>query len=255
MEGANQTQSGWDVRPYRSGDEVELAALFSRVFGKDVTPEWWLWKLKGLASPVENVWVAISKDDGRIIGQYAGIPVRLKVGDRLRDVMVSVDTMTSPDFRRMGVLTKLGAVAYEAWASAGIAAVLGLPNEQWGSRTSALGWVTLFPLAWLRLPLRLDVMAANSTRIPRPLLPVARSAGRFGSGYWRGRWQRKTSRSGGVSVEEITSTDMTPTLDALWDKAERALPQPYRTRRRVGAVALHRSGGEQLQSAPGPVPG
>ncbi|HKP53908.1 MAG TPA: GNAT family N-acetyltransferase [Chloroflexia bacterium] len=218
MEASNDTLPGWDVRPYRPGDENALAALFLRVFGKEVTPKWWLWKLKGLTSPVENVWVAVAQDDERIIGQYTGIPVRLKLGETIRDAMVSVDIMTDPDFRRRGVLTKMATIVYEAWAAAGVVGVLGLPNEQWGTRTSALGWVRLFPLRWLRLPLRLDVMAAGSGKVPGPLLPPAKAVGALGSRILRARWQRKTWRSAGVSIEEVTSSANLPAFDALWAK-------------------------------------
>lgn len=211
-----KTGPDWEVRPYRPGDEVELASLFSQVFSKEVTPEWWMWKLKGRASPVENVWLAVSRGDGRIIGQYAGIPARLKLGDAVQDIMVVVDTMTAPDFRRRGVLTELGAKTLATWAEAGLVAVLGLPNEQLGSRTQALGWVGLFPLEWLRMPTRLDVLAANSGKIPHLLLPAIKWAGAIGSRVLRRLWQRRTWRNSGVSIEEVTSSANTTAFDMLW---------------------------------------
>jgi hypothetical protein len=216
MEARNDSLPDWDVRPYRSGDEVELAALVSQALGREVTPEWWMWKLKGTASPVENVWVALSKDGGEIVGQYAGIPMRFKLGDNVRDAMVSADALITPTLRHGRALAQLEAGAHEAWATAGVAAVLRVPNDLWEAHTSAPGWVRLFPLTSLRLPLRLDVMAANSGKIPAPLLPPVRAIGALVSRISRARWQRKTWRSAGVSIEEVTSTASLPAFDALW---------------------------------------
>jgi hypothetical protein len=204
------------VRPYRLGDEVELAALASQALGREVTAEWWMWKLKGAASPVENVWVGVSRDGGEIVGQYAGIPVRLKPGDNVRDAMVLAASLITPDLRHGEALAQLEAVAHDAWAAAGVAAVLQLSNQQSESRTTAPGWVRLFPLTSLRLPLRLDVMAANSGKVPAPFLPPVRAIGALVSRISRARWQRKTWRSAGVSIEEVTSIASLPAFDALW---------------------------------------
>lgn len=170
---------GWKLRPYRAGDEARLVALFARVFGQDHSVDWWHWKLKGRASNIENVWVAVT-DDERIIAQYAGIPVRMKLGAQEHAAMVSVDTMTDPQFRRRGILTELANAAYSSWADAGVAAVIGLPNQQWGSRTAALGWERLFPLPWLRWVLRPDQVIAHSGRLPGYVLaPTAALASIF----------------------------------------------------------------------------
>jgi len=216
MEARNDTVPGWDARPYRPGDEVELAAFASQALGREVTPEGWMWRLKGAVSPVENVWVAASKDGGEIVGQYAGIPVRLKMGDNVRDAMVLADALITPDLRHGGALEHLEVRVHEAWAAPGVAAVLRLSNDLRDAQTSAPGWVRLFPLTELRLPLRLDVMAANSGKIPAPLLPPVRAIGSFVSRISRARWQRKTRRSAEVSIEEVTSTASLPVFDALW---------------------------------------
>ena len=94
--------------------------------------------------------------------------------------MIGVDTMTAPECRRQGMLTAIARFAYDTWRKAGIPFVLGLPNEQWGSRTDALGWKALFPLQWL----------------VRPLQPVALLARRLG----------------------ISALSQLPFLDAVWNR-------------------------------------
>lgn len=155
---------GWRIRGYLPGDEHALVELFQRAFGKAITTEFWRWKLKGIPSPVENVFLAL--DGERPIFQYAGIPLPFRLLDRESTVMVSVETMADPEYRRRGLLTAVGRVSYTAWSQAGISFVLGLPNEQWGSRTAALGWLPLFTLRWMARPLRPEALLARRLGVP-----------------------------------------------------------------------------------------
>jgi hypothetical protein len=202
----------WRIRPYAPGEEAGLVALFAQVFGRPITTEWWRWKLKGRPAPVENVWVAVAEADGRIVAQYAGIPARVLWAGQIRDVMVSVDTMTAPDFRRRGILTALGQAAYASWAAAGVSAVLGLPNQQWGSRTDALGWQRLFALGWLRYPLHVE--RALAARLPRALAGPAQALGGLGAAGGRAARRRGPRTGNDLQVEAPASA--TADFDQLW---------------------------------------
>src|SRR5262249_24853854 len=125
------------IRPFRNGDEQALTALFEPVIGRRMSEHEWRWMLAP-TSKVPSVWLATH--DERPIFQYAAMHTRFKIDERTSDVMISVDTMTAPEFRRRGLLTKVAAHAYEKWRDSGVAFVIGLPNQQWGSRTVALGW-------------------------------------------------------------------------------------------------------------------
>jgi hypothetical protein len=159
MSGAGPT-----FRPYRPGDEAALAALFTRVFGRPLTPAMWLWKVRSRPFAVPTVWVG--EADGAIVFQTAGIPLRAHVAGEEVDAIVAVDAMTAPEWRRRGLLAAGTRMAYDAWREAGVAFVMGLPNEQWGSRAAALGWMRLFPLAWLVRPLRPERTAARKLGLP-----------------------------------------------------------------------------------------
>jgi hypothetical protein len=152
------------IRPYRSPDERELVALFRSAFGRSTTEEHWRWKLRQQATPVDNVWLAVAGEQP--VFQYAGIPTRFLLAQTPVTAMTSVDTMTAPQFRRRGLLTRVAARAYDVWRASGVAFVIGLPNEQWGSRAAALGWQPLFPLQWLLRPLRPEAMLARRLHMP-----------------------------------------------------------------------------------------
>jgi len=151
-------------RPYQPGDETALCALFARAFGRAITPEHWRWKLNSCPTPAPNVWLAWA--EGRPIFQYAGIPTRFQTPHGVLTGMVSVDTMTDPVYRRQGLLSQVGAHAYATWRAAGIAFVIGLPNEQWGSRAAALGWRPLFLLQWWQAILNPARFLARKLRWP-----------------------------------------------------------------------------------------
>ncbi len=168
----------WHLRPFRPGDEAELIRLLERGFGKRLEERAWHWKLRQRGSPVENVWLAVDTED-RPIFHYGGIPRALRLGGEQRDVMIAVDSATDPDFRRRGILTAGASAAHQAWSAAGFALVLGLPNEQWGSRVPALGWRPLFPLKWCIRPLRPERLVAR--RLGLPVLGRLAFAGRL----WR----------------------------------------------------------------------
>jgi GNAT superfamily N-acetyltransferase len=173
--------------------------------------EHWRWKLKGQPSSVENVWVAVASDDGRIVGHLAGIPARFKLAGQIHSVMISVDTMTAPDFQRRGILTKLGAAAYASWREAGISAVLGLLNQRWGSRGDALGWVALNPLAWRRAPLHVERALARKS--PAPLRSGVSALGRVAAAGLHAR-HRMFRR--GLQIAPVALP--TAALDQLWER-------------------------------------
>ncbi len=134
--------------------------MFERVFGKPMTLEHWRWKLGNKGT--DNVFVAT--EGSEIIFQYAGMPVRISAAERELDGMISVDTMTAPEHRKKGLLTRVGSEVYERWRASGVELVLGIPNDNWGSRDRQLGWRFLLQLrCWIR-----------------PLSPLKLLFGRFG---------------------------------------------------------------------------
>jgi hypothetical protein len=200
-------RSPWTIRAYRPGDERELVALFQRVFGRAIAEDHWRWKLKQVPSPVENVWLAVL--DEQPIFQYAAIPTRFRLNGAESAVMVSVDTMTAPEFQRRGLLSQVGRFTYDTWRAAGIPFVLGLPNQRWGSRTSALGWEPLFPLQWRVRWLRPEALLARRLRWP------SLSRLRLVSTMWNVIWDRRLpARDNAPDVRPVSTAG--PEFDALW---------------------------------------
>ena len=199
----------WLVRPYRAGDEPALIELYQRATQRAITPEHWQWKLNTLPASVPSVWLAF--DGARPIFQYAGCPLRYHFPSGERSGVVSVDTMTDPDYRRRGLLSQVGAQVFDTWRAAGHAFVIGLPNEKWGSRLAALGYVDLFPLQWLVRPMQIEALAARRLRLnwPTNLAPLSALAQRG--------WNRSLPIDPAVVVREIDRAGAE--IDQLWRTA------------------------------------
>jgi hypothetical protein len=189
------------LRPAREGDLAELIALRERTFGRRISPAEWRWKLAGQPSPVANVWVVEAGE--RLVFQYAGIPTRVRHHGSDALAMVSVDTMTDPDYRRRGLFTSMAAETYSHWRRAGVAFVLGMPNEKSGPGAKVLGFVPVSELRlWVRWldPFRI-LTAAAGWRRPRPSPEIDDAV--------------DDARSVDGSLEISPITDAAP-LDDLW---------------------------------------
>jgi hypothetical protein len=196
------------IRPYRPDDEHGLVELFRSVYGRDISEDYWRWKLHRPASAGDNVWLAAAGE--RPVFQYGGIPTRFWLQQRAANIMVAVDAMTAPEFRRRGLLTEVVSQAHAAWREHDVAFVIGLPNEQWGSRTTALGWRPLLQLQWLVRPLHPEGILAR--RLKMPLLRRIT----FPTGLWNRLQQRRLRRDPEVRTEPVAHAD--ESFDRLWSR-------------------------------------
>ncbi|MBI2883479.1 MAG: GNAT family N-acetyltransferase [Candidatus Methylomirabilis oxyfera] len=88
----------WIVRAYRPGDEVRILQLFRRVFGVDRSLDRWRWQFQ--KNPVGRCYVRLAETPSEeLVGQYAGLPLRVTLGDRTVIFTQIVDVMVDRRFR------------------------------------------------------------------------------------------------------------------------------------------------------------
>lgn len=206
------------VRPARPDDVGAICDLFARAFGRPLEPAVWQWKLGPRATGipglegVPTVWVATDESD-RPICHYGGIPRWIALGDAGRHpAMITVDGMTDPTSRRRGAFTETIRHAHAVWREAGIACVLGLPNERWGSRIEALDWRYLYPLRWFLRPLASAALIAQRFGQHRPATPAAGGSGLLDRAYER-LLVRSPPADPGIEVGPTAAVD--PRFDAV----------------------------------------
>lgn len=116
----------------REEDDEELFRLYRDVFGREMTEasrRRWAWQYRDNphAGSVPDIWVA--RQDGRILGQYASMPVRLWWGGREVRASWGMDVFLREEARGEGV----GALLFDTWsASVDVALGLGLTPSSYG---------------------------------------------------------------------------------------------------------------------------
>lgn len=141
------------VDHYRAEDRVAIDALYRRVFGNDMADASrlrWEWQYRRnpnnpLAGP--QIWLA--REGPTVIGQYATMPVRLRVKDRELQASWGMDVMVAPERQRQG----LGELLFGTWDKH-VEASLGLGLSESSSRLfRKLRWPDVGPVPCLVKPL------------------------------------------------------------------------------------------------------
>jgi hypothetical protein len=199
------------ARPLAPDDVPAVVALLSGGGGRPVTAEHYRWKLLERPSPTANVAIAVDERDHPVF-HLAGVPCRCRLAGTERWVMVAVDAMTAPEFRRRGVLKTQARDLFARWKAAGIALVLGLPNENY--RAGALGWTPMGRLQWLVLPLRPERVLARKLGMPS----LARLE-RLGA-WWRALAVPRAADPR-IAIREVGTAG--EDLDRLWQRAKESV--------------------------------
>lgn len=111
------------------GDEKGITELFREVFGRAMRQEEWDWKYRGGGQSVIYSVVAVS-DDGRIVGHYGGMPLRMVHKGKAIKGMSLGDVMIHPRFRGIKTLKKLTHTVEEVLFEDGFLMVYGFPNDR-----------------------------------------------------------------------------------------------------------------------------
>lgn len=123
----------WSMRAFKSGDEERILELWKAVYPeknyhREKWMRWWRWMYEANPSGTGLIWLAEHQD--KIVGQYAVVPIRMKMGSSRTTVALSLDTMTHPDYRRQGMFEALAKAVYAEAQARGIQMVYGFPNDQ-----------------------------------------------------------------------------------------------------------------------------
>ena len=118
-----------DYRPYQEGDEDAIRALFSEVFGREMSPQEWRWKYpeRGAGKVYAVVGVA---EDGTLAGHYGGTPFDMVYHGKIIRGMLLGDVMIRPRYRGIRTFRRLTHAMEEFMYREGLLMVYGFPNEQ-----------------------------------------------------------------------------------------------------------------------------
>jgi len=126
------------------------------------------------------IHIAVDKDRSpeEIAAMYAVYPVQFKRYQSLTTAVISLDTYTAEDYRKMGLFVKLADSLYDRCAGDNVSLVFGFPNHQSvHGFYNRLGWKSLDPVPLYIKPLRLGFFIKNISFLASS--PVGKSLSNF----------------------------------------------------------------------------
>jgi len=118
------------IRKFESGDEKQIIRLFEEVYGKHMgkteSIKHWNWEYK--LNPNKRIEIFLAFHNDKIIGQYAVIPVKMKIGNKDYITSLSLDTMTHKDYIGKSIFPTLAKKLYIDIGKNGIPITYGFPN-------------------------------------------------------------------------------------------------------------------------------
>lgn len=93
------------IRSYQPGDEQQILALFQHVFRQPRQMAHWRWKFA--ANPAGHQISLAVADDGRIVGQFAGLPAHAVTPTASFVLSQGIDHMVDAEFQKQGVFAAL----------------------------------------------------------------------------------------------------------------------------------------------------
>ena len=206
----------WRVRPFRDGDEKEIFELYKIVYSaRQYDPEkwlkWWQWKYKCNPAGKSIIWLA--EDKGKIVGQYAIIPVFIKIDSDIVTGAQSVDTMTHPDYRHQGIFETLAKAVYKEATTKDINIIYGFPNEfSYPGFIKKLDWDVMPYMQIMVKPFNWRNILKRKIENELPRIPLALGAGLiFNKIFLR---TQKPPNIEGLTITRITSFEKR--FDEFW---------------------------------------
>ncbi len=115
------------ARPYRSGDEAEVLALWHLAFGRELDEAVWRWKYA--ENPFGQRILLCFDDDGLALVMYSGAPYRANWNGRTVEIVQLMDIMSHPDYRKTGLFVKAADAYFDHFAGGDSVLYYGIPGR------------------------------------------------------------------------------------------------------------------------------
>ncbi|MBN2055958.1 GNAT family N-acetyltransferase [bacterium] len=209
------------LRSYEPTDADSVLALFNRVFSPQRTRDYWLWKT--MLNPAGPLASTIATDDGRTVGHYGGIPVRILLDGEVCTGCQIVDSMVDPDYRnslsKVRLFARLAEHRFDRFAADELPVAFGFPNSR--VRDFGIKILKYLPVAALTKYVKpLTPLGLNSA----PVTPIPKLLGRLALSVCGGIAQHRAARRGSARCHLIEIDRFPSDLN----REARHMLEPYR---------------------------
>lgn len=209
----------WSIRAYKKGDEEGIYELWNSVYpakkyDRDKWLRWWQWLYKDNPAGESKIWLA--EHNGKIVGQYAVMPIKVKINNKVILLSQSLDTMTHPNYRRQAIFETLAKKVYEESQRDGIFIIYGFPNKfSHPGFINKLSWFNIGTMQLLFKPLnwRKAIMLKTQNKYLQTILTIGAYL-LFNNALFR---TQEPPEIEGLSINQITSFD--ERIDEFWTEA------------------------------------
>jgi len=202
----------WHIRQLRRVDEKKLRKLTGIVFKRSLSREYWNWEFCRNPAGFTQAFIAVVGDD--IVGQYAVLPVRLKIMGETVFGTLGVDAMTHPKYRHQGMFVALANVLYAALARNGFPITYAFPNEASAPVVfKRLNWSYVCTLPIYVRPINIAKIAEIFVPLHISLSFASKALKSFPKTFLK---RAKVSRKGEYNVKWVKRFD--DRVDSLWTR-------------------------------------
>lgn len=89
----------------------DLSEIYRQCFGTTPSPQYFKWKY--LDNPAGKAIAFVAIHNNKVVGFYGVIPELFMINGKVQLIYQSMDTMTLPSYRRMGLFAKLANMTYD----------------------------------------------------------------------------------------------------------------------------------------------
>lgn len=210
-------EEDYTIRRYKEGDEKEINLLFNEIFNEKRSEEEWRWKFK--KNPLGHInLITVAEFCGKIVGQYANLPVLYKYQDKTLKFGLPVDNFVHPEFRGgvKGMQGKMFEYQHEVAMMEDIGIGIGFPNRDAyiiGKRVLKYKDIGKISVLFRRLNWRIAVKK-RLPWVPAIFLKVVQSLSSIG--YKIMLNSKKQLKDNDIKISIIDSFD--ERFNLFWDK-------------------------------------
>jgi len=214
-------EEGWVSSRYSPQDAQDSLRLLRKTSGdiEAASPAYQDWQYQRNPAGPAIATLAREAETGRLVGQVATIPIRVRLSGKVRVASLSLDPVIDPAYQGSGVLAGLLKDVCALSAEEGIALTYGFPNQASHlTFVNKAGFTNLGSVPLLVRPLNPERLAAKTThsRVPAKTASVARRV-------WRTPAPVPPQKAvPGLEIMEVDSFESSFVL--LWDRIQHRFP-------------------------------